>query len=229
MGQAIVTATAPACPHDLIDRGREAKSSPSERFNVISHAAGALVNPLATAMVATRALEAGCPGKALGYAVFGACLTASYVASALYHAARGPRRRRLRRYDRAAIFLAIAGFHTANAVAGMPATVLFPTVLAVWCCAVAAMRRELGALSTTQRNSILPYVALGWGGLVIMHQLAGAMEPQGLPWMAAGGGAASCGAVLFRCDAVPRHHEIWHVLVLLGNACVLAGWAVGLG
>jgi hemolysin III len=55
--------------------------------------------------------------------------------------------------------------------------------------------------------------------------LAKAVPLAGLGWLIAGGIAYTIGAIIYSCrrpDPLPGrfgHHEIWHVMVLLGSGC----------
>jgi channel protein (hemolysin III family) len=71
------------------------------------------------------------------------------------------------------------------------------------------------------------YLAMGYLALVAVIPLSRAVSLGGLLWLVAGGAAYTVGAVIFSCrrpDPLPwfGHHEIWHILVLIGSACHFA-------
>ena len=66
---------------------------------------------------------------------------------------------------------------------------------------------------------------MGYMALVAAAPLASTVGLGGLAWLVAGGVAYTIGAIIFareRPDPFPGvfgHHEIWHLLVLVGSGC----------
>ena len=75
---------------------------------------------------------------------------------------------------------------------------------------------------------MLPYLVLGWGGMLAWGAVASALTLAGFVWLVLSALAASLGVFALQCDRLPRHHELWHVMVMAGNACVLLSWVHGL-
>jgi hemolysin III len=69
---------------------------------------------------------------------------------------------------------------------------------------------------------------MGYLALLVFQPLARVVPVSGLLWLLIGGLAYTVGAVIYsrqRPDPFPGlfgHHEIWHLLVLLGSACHFA-------
>ena len=69
---------------------------------------------------------------------------------------------------------------------------------------------------------------MGYMSLLAVAPLAAAVPAGGLAWLVAGGLAYTAGAIIFareRPDPWPGrfgHHEIWHLLVLVGSGCHFA-------
>jgi len=69
---------------------------------------------------------------------------------------------------------------------------------------------------------------MGYLALVAVIPLVRAVSVAGVLWLVAGGVAYTVGAVIYsrqRPNPFPGwfgHHEIWHVLVLVGSACHFA-------
>jgi hemolysin III len=68
------------------------------------------------------------------------------------------------------------------------------------------------------------YLGMGYLALLAVVPIGQAVGPAGLAWLIAGGVAYTIGAVIFALERPnPRpgfgHHEIWHLLVLLGSGC----------
>jgi hemolysin III len=154
-------------------------------------------------------------------------MTVAYLASVAFHAASGPERERRLRWDRCGIFVAVASYHTATILIASPAAAGLALVTAIWALAVRAVRRELAAGSRSPRNSVLPYLVLGWGGMLAWGAVANTLEPAGFAWLITSAAAVSLGVVAYRCERIPCNHELWHVLVMAGNACVLLSWVHG--
>lgn len=198
-----------------------AQVEPGERFNVASHAAGAVLNGIVTVALVQTALLSSGGLRALGLAAYGFSLTAAYVASVLYHSSRGEARRRYRKFDRSAIYVALAGLYTPLALTAMPRHAGLPVLAAVWGVAALGVFFELKPAGGGARRSCLLYLVMGWGILFIGRCLVISLTPAGLAWLVAGGVLYSGGAMLLGCRRFPRNHETWHVLALAGNACHL--------
>jgi hemolysin III len=220
------TTTAAAClqpsPNRLV--GRLSAVPRQERFNVLSHGAAAAACLPATLVLAAHAAESGRADASAALLVHGFTISLALLASACFHAASGPRRERLRRLDRAAIFVAVAGFHTANVLVAMASTAGLFLLAAVWLGASRQIRLELRAPGAG-RLTIAPYLRLGAAGLIYGGQLAAALPPAGTVSLGSAALVLVVGSGVVRAETVPYRHEIWHVLVVIGNGLALAGWA----
>src|SRR5215212_7855865 len=161
------------------------------------------------------------------FAVYGASLILLYAASTLYHALPLPahRLRPLRTLDHTAIYFLIAGTYTPVAVVtlhGTPGQVL---LVAAWSIAMLGVPFKIWWLDAPVWISTGMYLAMGYMSLLAAAPLAEAVPASGLAWLVAGGLAYTAGAIIFsrgRPDPWPGrfgHHEIWHLLVLVGS-----GW-----
>ena len=168
--------------------------------------------------------------ETVAFAVYGASLILLYAASTLYHALPLPahRLRPLRTLDHIAIYFLIAGTYTPVAVVtlhGTPGQVL---LVAAWSIAMLGVPFKIWWLDAPVWVSTGIYLAMGYMSLLAAAPLAAAVPPSGLAWLVAGGLAYTAGAIIFtreRPDPWPGrfgHHEIWHLLVLVGSACHFA-------
>jgi len=190
-----------------------------ERFNVWSHLLGAVLVTFATIALVDLSMDRG---ALLAAAAFGACgvgFFLSYLSSAFYHAAKGRRRVLLRRYDRAAIHVAIAGGLTPVVLLSFPEALAPPVLGIVWGLALFGVSRELKPGRRSENRSVASYLLNAWGILVFHGCLTESMSSSGIAWFLSSGALYTGGAVIMSCRFVPRNHEIWHVLVLVGNAC----------
>jgi hemolysin III len=98
----------------------------------------------------------------------------------------------------------------------------------VWLIAVAGIPFKLFYLDAPVWLSTATYLGMGYLALVAVVPLARATTWTGLAWLIAGGVAYTVGAVIYSCqrpDPFPGrfgHHEIWHLLVLVGSGCHFA-------
>jgi hemolysin III len=168
--------------------------------------------------------------QTVSFAVYGGSLVLLYAASTLYHALPLPahRLRPLRTLDHIAIYFLIAGTYTPVAVVtlhGTPGEVL---LVAAWGIAMLGVPFKIWWLDAPVWFSTAIYLAMGYMSLLAAAPLAAAVPPSGLAWLVAGGIAYTAGAIIFtreRPNPWPGrfgHHEIWHLLVLVGSACHFA-------
>jgi hemolysin III len=168
--------------------------------------------------------------ETVAFAVYGGSLILLYAASTLYHALPLPanRLRPLRTLDHIAIYFLIAGTYTPVAVVtlhGTPGQIL---LVAAWSIAMLGVPFKIWWLDAPVWISTGMYLAMGYMSLLAAAPLAAAVPASGLAWLVAGGLAYTAGAIIFsreRPDPWPGrfgHHEIWHLLVLVGSACHFA-------
>lgn len=191
-----------------------------ERANAASHALGAL------GAAAALPLLAGWAGAVPpGAAVFGGCMLAVYLASALYHALPAGGRAKLlaRRLDHAAIFLFIAGSYTPFALRDLGGGAGGLLLGGVWAAAALGMALKLLGRLAAKGWSTAVYLAFGWAVVALAQPLVAQLSPTGQQLLLAGGLAYSVGTVFFLLDRRLRWgHLVWHVFVLAGSGCHLA-------
>ncbi len=143
-------------------------------------------------------------------------------------------RRRMRRADHSAIFLAITGSYLA--IAGLTMHGTIRTVLMVVIvsgAAVGILIRQL-ALDTPKWVNTLPYLVVGWAAVAVMPQIYRGGGALCFSLIVAGGLAYSIGAVFYgtkRPALSPRvfgYHELFHAFTLIGAGCHFAAIAVAL-
>jgi hemolysin III len=170
------------------------------------------------------------PWMLAGFSVYGASLLLLYGASSLYHLLPVSERplRALRTLDHIAIYFLIAGTYTPIALVTLHGRLGWTLLVIVWLIAVAGIPFKLFFLDAPVWISTGTYLAMGYLALVAVQPLARAVPPSGLLWLMIGGLAYTVGAVIYsrqRPNPFPGllgHHEILHLLVLLGSACHFA-------
>jgi hemolysin III len=189
-----------------------------ERFNSISHLAGALLASGAALSLVKIAAAHGDAYKLVGFSVFGATLVLLYVASTLFHSAQGAAKLRFAKFDYCAIYLLIAGTYTPFALVTLRGGWGFALLAAVWGLALLGIGRILKSAPGRDKPSPAVYAAMGWAGMITLIPLTERMQHQGLFWLLFGGLLYSAGVYFYANDHRIRHgHGIWHLFVLGGS------------
>lgn len=192
--------------------------SRKEAFNVISHAAGAILAALATFSLVLAPWEQGRTRRAVILAVFGLTLVVAYTASTLFHLTHGDLRERFRRLDRAAIYVLIVGGYVPVCLLVLPPVWGWPLLVVAASAALGGLVWELRPPRDAAPRSVALYLILGWMSLGAIKPLVAALTPAGVIWLVAGGLLYTLGAVTVRYHLVRRSHEVWHVLALAASA-----------
>jgi hemolysin III len=170
------------------------------------------------------------PRAKAAFTIYGSSLILLYSISFLYHSlpVEGQRLRALRTLDHIAIYFLVAGTYTPVALLILDSRLGQGLLAVVWLIALAGIPFKLLYLDAPVWLSTGTYLGMGYLALIAIVPLAEAVSLPGLLWLAAGGVAYTVGAVIYsgrRPDPFPGrfgHHEIWHLLVLVGSACHFA-------
>jgi hemolysin III len=142
------------------------------------------------------------------------------VASAAYQLTPSSlKKERLRRVDRAMIFVMIAGTYTPFA-----ANVLFGRG-GIWLCVTLWTLAAVGIYITLkyprqfERAMMGLYLAMGWMLVVLLHYAFTLLLPVSLALLLAGGIAYTVGAVINSIPRLKFHNPIWHGLILIAASC----------
>lgn len=188
-----------------------------ERFNSISHLAGAVLAAAGLAMLVTQAALQDDAWKVVGFSIYGSTLFLLYAASACYHGFRGRAKAVFQRFDHAAIYLLIAGTYTPFALVSLRGAWGWSLFGVVWGFAVVGIVQEF-IPKRGRAISVVLYIVMGWLALIALVPLLRALSPAGVTWLVAGGALYTLGVVFFALDQRLRFgHEIWHLFVLGGS------------
>jgi hemolysin III len=191
-----------------------------ERFNSISHLAGAALALLGATVLVAGAARVGDPWKMVSFSIYGAMLVALYAARTLYHSVRGRAKAVLQKFDHCSIYLLIAGSYTPFALVSLRGVWGWSLLGAVWGLALIGIVQEIWFAKGARVLSLVIYVLMGWLAVVAVVPLWRALTPVGFGWLVAGGALYTLGIVFFVADKRVRHgHGIWHLFVLGGSAC----------
>ncbi len=198
-----------------------ALSRAEEIANAVTHGIGAAIFLAGAALLVALAALRGDAWHVVACSVYAATLVLFYSVSAIYHALRGPRAKRLFRIlDHAAIYLLIAGTYTPFVLVTLRGTWGWSLFGVVWGLAVLGVVFKSLWIGRFPVLSTLLYLLMGWGVVVAIEPLRAALPVPALVWLVAGGLIYTVGVVFFALDRRYRWaHPVWHLFVLAASAC----------
>ncbi len=191
----------------------------------IVHALGISGSVVATALLLGLMASQLGAGTLAALIIYSAALILMLTASGIYHFGAYTRFRPiLRRIDHAAIYVKIAGTFTPLAV--LLGTGFGYAILAgVWAVALIGALRKLLAKRGKMPTGWLPYVALGWIGVMLLFPLTHIAPTPALALIAIGGLTYTAGVLFYRWESLPYANAIWHAFVLVASGCFFAAIA----
>ena len=194
--------------------------SPGEELaNSISHGVGLVATFVAGPVLIASAIRHGGLGTIVGASIFVSTAVLLYLFSALYHALRHAKAKRVFQVlDHAAIFLLIAGTYTPFTLGVLRGAWGWALLWTIWTlAAVGVALTATGKLHNRVASTAL-YVAMGWLMLVAVRPLWLRMPPMGFLWLGLGGVAYTAGVPFFAAHR-RYSHFVWHLFVIAGTAC----------
>ena len=191
-----------------------------EKFNALSHLAGALMAVAGAVVLIVLASVGGDPWKVVSVSIYGASLVLLYSFSTLYHSMHGGRAKEiLRKLDHQSIYLLIAGTYTPFCLVSLRGPWGWSLFGTVWGLAVLGGLQERWKISKGRMLSIVIYVVMGWVAMAAVVPLIRVLGVAGFAWVAAGGVFYTVGIVFYVLDTRLKHaHGIWHLFVIAGSA-----------
>ena len=190
-----------------------------ERFNSISHLAGALLAIVGTVVLIVLGATQGDAWKVVSFSIYGATLILLYLSSTLYHSARGRAKNVFRKLDHAAIYLLIAGTYTPLALVTLGGGWGWSLFGVIWGLAIFGVVQDLTLAGKKRTLSLYLYLGMGWVAIIGVVPLIEALSWAGFLWIIAGGLVYSVGTIFYFYDERFKHwHGIWHLFVLGGSA-----------
>jgi len=190
-----------------------------ERFNGVTHLAGAALAIAGLVALVSIAAGTGDPWRIVTFSVFGATLVALYTFSTLYHSTRGKAKAVFRKLDHCAIYLLIAGTYTPFALVALRGPLGWTLFGLAWGLAALGIAQEFWLGKGARWLSLAIYLVMGWMGIVAVSPLVATLGSGGTAWLVAGGILYTAGIVFYVYDERVRHfHGIWHLFVLGGSA-----------
>jgi hemolysin III len=191
-------------------------SQAERRADAVVHCIGVPLGVVAAIWLVARVAALGQPVMLAGVVIYGLGIVGMLGASAAYQMTRpGLLKERLRRVDRAMIFVMIAGTYTP-----ISATVLFGRH-GLWLCGLLWGLAGIGIFLTLkfprrfERAILGLYLAMGWMLVVLIRDCMAVLPVSFIALILAGGVAYTVGAVIQAQPKIKFHNPIWHTLILL--------------
>jgi hemolysin III len=192
------------------------------------HGLGITAGSLGVIALLATTIERGDVWLVLGTGLYCAGLLLMLSLSASYNLTKpSPRKENLRRFDRAAIFIMIAGTYTPfflNRVGGVWGWGMLGFV---WSVALAGSALAIAAPRRYERLQIAVYLLLGWSAVVATQPLGEHLSQAAGRLLLAGGIVYSLGVPVHLWRSLRFNNAIWHVLVLVAAACHYAAVMIG--
>lgn len=190
-----------------------------ERFNALSHLAGAVLAGVGAIVLIVMAARLGDPWKVVSVSIYGCMLFLLFLTSTLYHSFKGRAKRIWCKLDHCVIYLLIAGSYTPFALVSLRGAWGWTLLGVVWALAIFGIVQEACLARGKRVLSLVIYVAMGWLALIAAVPLLRSLTAGGFAWLVAGGAAYTVGILFYANDHRWRHaHGIWHLFVLGGSA-----------
>ena len=195
--------------------------SPKEELaNAITHGIGVMLSIVGLVLMVVVATAHGTARHVTSVAIFGAALVLLCTSSTLYHSVPGAdRRRMLRKFDHAAIFLLIAGTYTPFLLVSLRGPWGWSLFGVIWGLAAAGIALKFWFAGRFKIISTLIYLTMGWMVLVVSKPMLAAVGSGGLGLLLGGGLCYTLGVRFYLWKRLPYHHAIWHLFVLGGSGC----------
>src|SRR5690554_5737954 len=176
-----------------------------ERFNSITHLAGAGLAAIGGVLLIVMAARLGDPWEVVSFSIYGAMLLCLYLASTLYHSLRGRAKKIWCKFDHCAIYLLIAGSYTPFTLVSLRGAWGWSLFGAVWGLALFGIVQEIWLAKGLRILSLAIYVLMGWLAVIAAVPLIDALGWEGFLWLAAGGLIYTVGIVFYATDEKWRY------------------------
>lgn len=189
-----------------------------ERFNTITHFAGALAALAGLATLVYLAYNQGDTRKLIAFTIYGVTLVTLYSFSTLYHAMTGRLKKIFQKFDHIAIYLLIAGTYTPFTLITLKGEIGWTIFAVVWGLAMIGIVIDLLPQKGHRILPLVIYLMMGWLVVLVLEPVVQGLSPAGFSWLAAGGLFYTAGVLFYVLDRHhPMAHGIWHLFVLAGS------------
>lgn len=191
-----------------------------ELLNAWSHGIGAVLGIVALILLIVYSDNTAKPWSLFSVIVYGISVIVLFLASTLYHAVKGEKRKHyFRIVDHISIYLLIAGTYTPVLLILLRNSNGWPLFWIVWGIAAFGLVLKLFFTGRFELFSTLLYLVMGWLIIFDFSNLSDAIGPTGVLWLFAGGLSYTVGIIFYAIQRIPYNHVIWHLFVLAGAIC----------
>ena len=191
-----------------------------EKINVVSHAIGIVLASMGLILLLIKGFNHENPTNIISYTIFALSMVLLYTASTLYHNSKEEQKRKhLKIFDHASIYVLIAGTYTPFALIALQGTVGWLIFGIAWGIAVTGIILKLFFTGRFKIVSTIMYVLMGWIVIFAIGPMRERLSTEALFWLFAGGASYTIGALLYSIKKIPYNHAMFHILVLGGTFC----------
>ena len=206
------------------------RSQEEEVVNAASHFISAIITFLITFLaLLTENLTAH---RAFPIYIMGVTAGWAFLGSYMYHSSyTEPKRERNRIFDKASIYLMIAGSGIGMSLTGVPTAATIVCCLLLFLVAALLIANLCTKRNISETFSVTSYVLMGWLALL---PASGILSPCALTsgtaflLVLAGGLCYSVGVVFYVGDSKKWYHTIWHIFTIVGFAFHFLAMSVAL-
>ena len=187
-----------------------------ERINALSHAFGAILAAIATALMLIKCNYLH-GWQFFGLLVYGLSMILLFSSSAIYHFSVDEKKRQwYKKLDHTAIYYLIAGTYTPFLAIAIPTAKAHYLLIALWVIAAIGTLFKLIFIHRFEKISLIAYLVMGWLAVLVMDDMQQFLKPEALKLLVIGGLAYTIGALFYALKRVRYTHAIWHIFVLVG-------------
>jgi len=187
-----------------------------EKYNVVSHALGALLAVLGLVVLLVENTYKT-KFSVFGILIYGSAMIGLFMASAIYHSVhRSPLKEKLRILDHISIYFLIAGTYTPVTLILLNQSTGWVLFSIVWGIAAIGTILKLFFTGKYEFVSSLLYALMGWLILFDIENLKAVTTEQGMQLLFLGGVFYTVGILFYAVRKIHFNHFIWHLFVLAG-------------
>lgn len=198
-----------------------------EFYNASTHWLGVIAACLCTGFLLVNPIKNLNISKIVSFSIYGLSFLLMYLASALYHTVREKNKKKiLRVFDHASIFLFIAGSYTPICLLSFEGTFRIFSISLIWIIAIFGVVFKVltyGKFESTKKVSLTLYLIMGWISVFMLKAIFDSTSLFFVLLLLLGGILYSLGTIFYANKKIPYNHAIWHLFVLAGTLVHFGG------
>ena len=203
---------------EMMSGNRPIPQKREEKLNTWSHALG-IVLAIGGSILFLQKDLGSIPYLKGSIVVYCISLILLFSASTVYHATVNPKlRKKLRILDHISIYYLIAGTYTPVCLTLLLESKGWLLFCLVWGIALFGTVVKIFFTGKYEVFSLVLYGVMGWLIVIDLPYLLEVLSPEGILYLALGGGSYTLGILFYAVRKIPYNHFIWHLFVLGGAA-----------